>query len=276
MRSTIHLLSARDCLALRPLMQPIVARTYATSAFARDLAGLDTQELVAAGRELIDARPLTRPELGRLLQERWPDRNPDSLGAAVCYLIPMVQATPRGLWGASGPAAWATVESWLGQPLAADPPPPDALVLRYLAAFGPASVADIRAWSGLTGLAEVAERLRPNLRAFRDEHGRELLDLPDAPRPDPDTPAPPRLLPAYDNVLLSHADRARINDLGRPVPLPPGNGATRGTLLVDGFLRGTWRIDRGRLHIEPFVPLDDTASDALAAEADELLTFVDG
>jgi hypothetical protein len=273
MRATIHLLSARDCQALRPVMQPVIARSYAGSPFARNLAGVDVDALLAAGRELLDERPLTRAELGRRLRERWPDREPESLGTAVCLLVPTVQATPRGLWGATGPAAWATVESWLGEPLPA-PRAPDAAVLRYLAAFGPATVADIRTWSGLSGLREVIARLRPRLHAFRDEDGRELLDLPAGPRPDPETPAPPRLLPDYDNVLLSHADRRRINDLGRPVPLPPGSGARTGNVLVDGFFRGRWRLDGARVRIEPFARLSRADSSALAAEADALLRLV--
>jgi Winged helix DNA-binding domain len=277
MRSTIHLLTARDCLALRPVMQPVVARTYAGSAFARRLAGVDAAELVAAGRALLDECPRGRAELGALLSARWPDHDPDALAAAVCFLVPAIQATPRGLWGTGGAVAWVTIEAWLGEPLPDGPVASDAAVLRYLAAFGPAAVADIRAWSGLAGLREVVERLRPRLRTFRDAEGRELLDLPDAPRPHPDTPAPPRFLPEYDNVLLAHADRTRVNDERRKVPYPGGNGAVMGTLLVDGFYRGTWRIvrhgGRARLRVEPFRRLAMHEADAVSAEASRLLSF---
>jgi hypothetical protein len=153
--------------------------------------------------------------------------------------------------------------------------PPDDLVLRYLAAYGPATVMDVQTWSGLTRLSEVTERLRPRLRTFRTEQGGEVFDLPDAPRPDPDTPAPPRFLPAYDNVLLSLADRSRLIPDGRPVPLPPGHGARSGTLLVDGLFRGTWKItrhqDNATVHVEPFVPLPDEG--AIIEEARRLLDF---
>src|SRR2546423_13862167 len=135
------------------------------------------------------------------------------------------------------------LSTWLGAPRDVEPTDDD-LVLRYLGAFGPATVRDAQTWSGLTRLREVVERLRPKLRAFRDEQGVELLDLPDAPRPEPDTPAPPRFLPEYDNLLLSHADRSRVIPDGRPVPLPPGNGGNVGTLLVDGLFRATWAISR--------------------------------
>jgi hypothetical protein len=124
----------------------------------------------------------------------------------------------------------------------------------------------------------VMERLRPGLRSFRDEHGNELLDLPDAPRPDPETPAPPRFLPEYDNVLLSHADRTRIITDGRRPPLFPGSGGVLGTVLIDGFFRGTWKITSHRgsatVLIEPFEPLQEPDRTALAEEGERLVRFV--
>ena len=151
------------------------------------------------------------------------------------------------------------------------------LVLRYLAAYGPASVADIQAWSGLTRLREVTGRLGTRLRAFTGTAGNGqsagLLDLPDAPRPDPDVPAPPRFLPEYDNLLLSYAERSRVIPHRRPVPLPPGHGATGGTLLVDGRWQGDWKISQGGLEIRPFIRLSPTDRDAIAAEGERLLGF---
>jgi hypothetical protein len=195
--------------------------------------------------------------------------------------VPTVQVPPRGIWGSSGPAAFTTTEAWLGAP-----PAPgtrdvlDRMVLRYLAAFGPATVRDAQTWSGLTRLGEVADRLRPRLRTFRDADGRELIDLPDAPIPDPDTPAPPRFLPEYDNVLLSHADRSRVIPVSRSVPLPPGPGGARGTVLVDGFWQATWKITRtpeggaAVLRIEPFGHLSRGEAAAVAEEGARLLCFV--
>jgi hypothetical protein len=177
---------------------------------------------------------------------------------------------PRGIWGKNGPAAWAPVESWLGAPL--HTVPTDALVLRYLGAFGPARVADIQLWSGLTRLREVAERLP--LRKFRGEAGQELFDIPDAPRPPQDTPAPPRYLPEYDNLLLSHKDRTRVILDNRSVPLPPGNGATAGTFLIDGMWQGTWQSRDQSLLIQPFTKLRRADRDALLAGAARLSAFV--
>jgi hypothetical protein len=288
MRNTVHLVTAADCLAAKGLFRAGSARSFGSSPFARNVADVDLDALVDAGRALLAEGPRTRGELGRLLAARWPGRDPASLAYAVTYHVPTVQVPPRGIWGSAGPAAFTTTDAWLG----GGPPPscdgPDGLVLRYLAAFGPATVQDAATWSGLTGLREVAERLRPRLRAFRDADGRELLDLPDAPRPDPDTPAPPRFLPEYDNLLLSHADRARVIPGRRSVPLPPGAGGTCGTVLVDGFWRATWRITRGReggrgnggrengaavLWVEPFMPLAPGQTAAMAEEGARLLAF---
>lgn len=284
MRSTIHLVTVRDCLALRPLMQPVLERSL-KGTFGRRLAGLDMAEVAAAGRALVEQQPRSFSALGALLRERWPDRDPNALTNLVRAFVPLVQVPPRGIWGATGPIAHTSAEAWLGRPLDSDPSP-DAMVLRYLAAFGPASVADVQAWSGLTRLRAIVERLRPCLLTFRDERGRELFDLPDAPRPNPDTPAPPRYLPEYDNLLLSHDDRAhvmtrddriRVMPHDRSVPLYPGNGGTFGTLLVDGFFEGTWQITRrdnaATLLVQPFETLSREDRDGLAEEGTRLLAF---
>jgi hypothetical protein len=293
-RGTVHLVTARDAVGLRALVQPVAARTFAGSPFSRDVAGLDLAELVSTGQTLLAATPRTRAELGRLLAGRYPGRDGLSLAFAVNMLVPMVQVPPRGIWGVTGPAALTPLSSWLGVPLDVEPSIDD-LVLRYLGAFGPATVKDAQTWSGLTRLREVVERLRPKLRAFRDETGAELFDLPEAPRPHPDTPAPPRFLPEYDNLLLSHADRTRVVPDGRAVPLPPGNGANTGTLLVDGTFRATWTITRddegsgsarvGRggagifggvtLSVEPFVRLSRREAADVTEEGARLLGFTD-
>ncbi|MDP9370250.1 MAG: winged helix DNA-binding domain-containing protein [Chloroflexota bacterium] len=277
LRTTIHLVTARDCLALRPALQSVLERTLKNTAYGQGVTSMDTEALLATGRVLLEERPRTLTELGKLLSERWPDREPANLAYAIHYLLPLVQVPPRGLWGASGQATWTTVESWLGRPLDAALGL-DAIVLRYLAAFGPATVADVRMWSGLTGLREVIERLRPELRTFRDERDRELFDLPDAPRPDPDIPAPPRFLPEYDNVFLSHADRTRIISEDHRARLATKNGVGPGPFLIDGFVRGTWKIDKQRtgatLRLTPLEPILASDRTALEEEGARLLAFI--
>ncbi|MFG3512427.1 winged helix DNA-binding domain-containing protein [Streptomyces bobili] len=272
MRSTIHTHTADDCLTLRPLVQP--ARDRELTIFRKGLQGVDLDRLAALARDLVEAEPRTMNQLREALSAEWPDADPQALAIAARCKLPLVQVTPRGLWGRSGQVVLTTAEHWLGRP--AEPAPaPDAVALRYLAAFGPASVKDMQTWSGLTRLREAFERLRPRLVTFRDENGVELFDLPDAPRPDPDTPAPPRFLPEFDNLLLSHADRARV--------VPPehhgrswqGNQAYR-TLLVDGFLAGVWKLEADALVVEPFTPLGRQRQQEVTAEGERLLKAMYG
>ncbi|GGR97245.1 hypothetical protein GCM10010252_39880 [Streptomyces aureoverticillatus] len=288
MRSTVHTLTAGDMLTLRPLTQPAIDREL--RAFRGGLAGVDLDRLTALARAYVEEEPRTPAQLRAELLRHWPDADPQSLGIAARARLPLVQVTPRGLWRRSGQVALTTAEHWLGRPFAAAPTPeaPGALddtVLRYLAAFGPASVKDMQTWAGLTRLRDAFERLRPRLRTFRDERGVELFDLPDAPpssrlrsnrgyplRPDPDTPAPPRFLPEYDNLLLSHADRTRI------VPDAYKSRTWKVNqpfcvFLVDGFLAGVWRLEESkdgaaRLTVEPFGTLTKARRDEVAAEAE--------
>jgi hypothetical protein len=276
MRATIHLVSARDCLALAPLLRPVLERNFWTgSPFGRRVKGVDLDAVLAAGRALLDEQPRTTAQLRRRLGELWPGEDAGSLAYAVHHLVPVVQVPPRGVWGQKGLPTWATTETWLGRPL--DPAPSiDRVVLRYLAAYGPAGVMDVQAWSGLTRLREVTDRLRPRLRAFRSEAGRELFDLPDAPRPDPDTPAPVRFLPQYDNVLLAHADRTHI--AGEGAGRWPTDGLHWSALLVDGHVRGVWRLEQARaaatLTVRPLGPLAGQDHDAVAEEGAGLLKLL--
>jgi Winged helix DNA-binding domain len=278
MRGTIHLVTARDCLAMWPVMRSFLEGRFRRNPWGRNLAGMEIEDVLKAGRALVEDEPMTNPQLGSLLVKGWPDRDSTSLAAAARYLLPMVQIPPRGIWGASGRAVHTTAEHWLGRPLETQTSP-DRMILRYLGAFGPATVADMRTWSGLSGLREVTERLRPRLRPFRDEKDRELFDVPDGSLPDPETPVPPRFLPTYDNILLSHADRSRIISKDDRRRLTASSyGENFGTVLIDGFVRGTWRIDRGRgaatLVIRPLERLAKPAIRALTREGARLLAFV--
>jgi hypothetical protein len=305
MRNTVHLVDAADYVRFRPLYQPLLGRHLAGN-FGKNLVGVDLAELAAAAAALLGETPLTRVELGARLASRWPDHDPASLAYAASHLLPLVQVPPRGLWGEPNQrAAFFLASAWLaGHDPSASPGPPgsapaapahsasapapapapapvsrstmlEQLVLRYLAAYGPASVADVQAWSGLTRLREVTDRLGSRLRAFAGPDGARLLDLPDAPRPAPDVPAPPRFLPEYDNLLLSYAERTRVIPHRRPVPLPPGHGATGGTLLVDGSWQADWKISQGGLEIRPFIRLNHADRDAIVAEGERLLGFAD-
>jgi hypothetical protein len=281
MRGTIHLVSARDCLELRSLLEPVFGRWF-RSTYARQLAGADLAEVAAAGRALVESEPMMFRQLGEALAARWPDHPPDALAQAIRALVPLVQVPPRAVWGRAGQSLHTSAEHWLGGSV------PDAgtgglarLVTRYLAAFGPATVRDAQAWSGLTGLRAVMEQLRPSLVTFRDEHGAELFDLPCAPRPGGDVPVPVRLTAEFDNLLLSHADRSRVVSAGHLKRLYRINGIFPGTVLIDGFVAGMWRLalsrDAATLTIELFPPAtqhDPAAEEAaVAAEAERMLEF---
>ncbi|AJE80998.1 hypothetical protein SLNWT_0622 [Streptomyces albus] len=275
LRSTLHTHTARDLLRLRPFVQP--AKDRELHHFRKGLTGVDLDRLSALARELVEDEPRTMAQLRTALGAAWPDAEPRALAMAARCLLPLIQVTPRGLWGRGGQVALTTAEKWLGRAAAEAVEPLGAgeAVRRYLAAFGPASVKDMGTWCGLTGLRAGFEELRPALRVFRDEHGTELFDLPEAPRPDPDTPAPPRFLPEYDNLLLSHADRTRV--------IPPvhrhrhvrGNQAFR-TLLLDGFLAGLWRLDesgeRPLLTVELFEGASRAARSGIEEEAGRLMS----
>ncbi len=276
MRGTIHLVSARDCLLLRPLLQPVLDRALATT-FGRQLAGADVPSVGEAGRLLAERQPRTFAELGSLLGETWPDHPPAALAQAVRAVVPLVQVPPRAVWGHAGQARHTPAETWLGRPLDTGGSLA-VMVRRYLAAFGPATVRDVQAWSGLTRLREVIEPMRPGLRTFHDEDGRELFDLPGAPRPDPEVPAPARLVPEYDNLILSHDDRTRILSEGDRKRLFSLLNVFPGTVLLGGFARGMWRLGRSRdtatLTVELFgdrVPARDR--DEVTAEAGRVLAF---
>lgn len=273
LRTTLHLMTARDFLTLRPVLQDVLERAWRSSPFAKDLVGLDLAEVVAAGRELVEAEPLTTAQLAKALAERWPDRVPNSLAYASRFLLPIVQVPPRGLWGKKAAPKATTAQVWLGQPLATETAA-DAAVLRYLAAFGPASVADIRIWSWLTGLRAVVDRLRPRLRTFQDEDGRELFDVEDGLLVDADVPAPIRLLPQYDNIFLSHDDRSRILFEKMTVP----DMVWKGGVLVDGFISGAWRIRREKqqatMTIELVTPVTAAQRVEIEEEAARAFAFV--
>jgi hypothetical protein len=281
MRSTIHLLSAEDFVALRALSDEAVGRNLSGQApWARAVRQADRAALAADLRAALADGPLTREELISRLSGRWSVALAGAAATSVAILAPCVQAPPRGLWGQGGPVAWAAVEQWLGTELPDPPPSPVGFLLRYLAAFGPASVADMRAWAGWKGLRQVMDAARVPLRRFRSEHGRELLDLPHAPHADSGLAAPVRLLPEYDNVHFAYQARERINPHRFPIPLAPGNGAAMGTFLADGVFTGTWKRHvsadghTATLAIRPYRRLTAAEHTDLHQEGGALLAFL--
>lgn len=275
MRATLHLVSARDALALRPLLQPVQDRGLAGN-FGKRLAGADADAIAALGREWTAERPQSFAELGERLAERWPGRDPEALAAAVRARVPLVQTPPRGLWGRSGQALHAPLETWTGLPQETGCTD-EALVVRYLSAFGPASVKDMQVWSGLTKLQDAVRRLGPRLVRFRSEHGTELYDLPEAPRPDARIPCPPRFLGEFDQMLLAYADRSRVLSEPHKQRVFTANGLVRPVFLLDGFVAGKWEIRQRRgdalLLVEPFAPLSAGDREALGEEGARLLAF---
>jgi len=274
LRATLHLVTRRDALVLRSIVDAVLDRTlHSQSPFGRAIAGVDVDELTSFASTLLEEQPRTRAQLGPLLEERWPDHDGPSLAYACTYLLHLVQVTPRGLWNRSGASAFTTLESWLGERPARDAAPDD-MVLRYLAAFGPATPADIRTWSGLAGAAEILERLGPRLRMLRDDAGRDLFDVPRGPLPREGVPAPVRFLPEYDNAVLSHADRSRIVTSETKAWTEVGWGL----VLVDGFTAARWRAfpdgDTTGLRVEPFRKLTSAERDDVEREATDLAAFL--
>lgn len=277
MRSTIHLVSAADALRLRPLMQPAVMRELATPAMRRSLDGLDLDKLADEAARVLREQPLTPARLGTALAETWPECVPHDLAHAARSVLPLVQIPPRGLWDRSGATTLATAQHWLGRDLDSDPSW-DAVALRYLAAFGPASTADVVAWSRITGLSAVLARLRPRLKVLHDEEGRELFDLPRAPRPPTSIPAPPRFLPDFDNLLLAHADRNHVFADEHRKSIQSTNGVLPGTLLVDGFVGAVWNLEcddkSALLVVRSLDTIRSADADAIRDEARALLYFL--
>jgi hypothetical protein len=276
MRATLHLMTATDYTAFRTTLQPML--DGALRALGDRAQGLDLRKVVPAARSLLADEPLTFNEVRALLQERFPDVNDRALGYAVRLRVPLVMVPTQDRWGFPRTARFTPADGWLETGPAAETAI-DELMVRYLAAYGPASAADAQTWCGLPTTGEALERLRPDLRVFTDDKGRELFDLPEAPRPDEDAPAPARFLPEFDSLVLAHADRRRvIADAHRPM-LTTKNLRVRAVFLWDGFARGIWETEYKRkiatLRMRPFEPLPRTAVDELAAEGEALLRFLE-
>jgi hypothetical protein len=274
MRGTIHTVSARDAYGIRPWVQPMLERLFATTPWGKALRGIELAPMLAAAAELTAETPLTRADLGPLLALRFPDLDGSDLAWAFSYLVPVVQPTPRGVWGRTGKSALTPLTAWL--PNEHSKQAAEEIVARFLTAFGPASVADISTWSGLTRLREIVESM--DLRRYRNEDGTELFDVPDGLLPDPDTLVPTRFAPEYDNALLAYDDRSRVIADEEHEMLVGGPGGHIGTVLVDGFVRATWaltgRDEISRLTIRQSGKLNRTERKGIEAEGRNLFAFL--
>lgn len=277
MRSTLHLLSARDYQQFRMTLQPALDGAM-RSVLKQRGAEVDLEGILAIARQAFET-PHTFEEVRDLMRSRYPEADERAMGYAVRNRLPLVQVPTDAPWGFPTTPLFVQSAAWLGE--AASPEARlEALFLRYLAAFGPATVADFQRWTGLPALKSVLSGLRERLLVLHDERGRELLDLPDAPRPDEGVEAPVRYLPDFDNVILAHDDRARlIDDADRARIFNKANLRVLPTILVDGRVAGSWAITgtktRPALVVTPFAPLGGRDRASLAEEGERLLRFAE-
>ncbi|WP_246572372.1 winged helix DNA-binding domain-containing protein [Kineosporia corallincola] len=274
MRRTVHLMTAQDAHSWRPRHHALL-RQKILGVYKNDLSGVDLDQLTARAQQLMDDEtPRSLGDVGREMARFWPGTSPRALGeAVVAALVPMVQIPPRGVWRSTGGALYRPLDAWIGEEVQAGADQHDHdLIRRYLGAFGPASSADLRAWCGLAGLPASLATLREELVELRDERGRRLLDLPGAPLPDPETPAPVRFLPSFDNAVLGYHERSRIiDDEYRPLSV---TGAR--FVLVDGRACATWTTGKsgGQVVVHPLRPFTRAENTEIADEAERLSTFL--
>jgi hypothetical protein len=278
MRGTIHLMSTNDFMRFRPVLAEMLARG-AHSIVGKQLPGVDVKDVHKVGRDFFAKAPATFDDLRKHLEGTAYAAAVRAAAYTVRMGIPLVMVPEDVAWGWPASAQFALAEKWFGAKTAVKASAVDDLVLRYLSAFGPATPGDAQTWSGVRGLRETFERLRPKLVTFRDARKRELFDLPDAPRPDEDTGAPVRFLPEFDNALLAHDDRTRIIADEHRGAVFLKNLQVLGTFLVDGFVAGTWRVDRTKkealLSLRPFGKIAKRVSTDLEDEGASLLRFLE-
>lgn len=276
MRRTLHLTTAEDYVRFRPALRSLHKRDLQVH-FNKQQPGLEQNSLIAQMRAFVQEKPRTNVEIRARLAELVPAMD-ERLLYKVRISLSLIQVFPGGVWGVGGSRAYAEATAWLGRSFVSETEGLRWLILSYLRAFGPASVKDLQAWSGLRGLQPAVDALRAELVTFRDEQGRELFDVPDAPLASGDRPAPVRFLPDFDDLVLGYQDRQRIiADKYRPFVFP-GNSMVLPTFLVDGFVGGVWKIERTTtraiLRIQAFQPLAETVRQELREEGERLMHWV--
>ncbi len=273
-RGTLHLCTAEDYLRFRTALQPLLIG--AASAIARQRGeDFDLDKVLKAARKFIGEKPRSFAEISEMVAKLMPDHDVGAMRYSVRTRLPLVQTPITTGWSYSNKPEFTLAESWIGRPLSPQDNLRD-LVFRYLAAFGPAAATDMQTWLGMK-LKDMFEKLKPELQTYRDEGRRELFDLPGLSLPEGDVPAPVRFLPEYDNLLLSHSNRTRViaDEYRKQVYLPGLRVAA--TILVDGFVRGAWKIEKTKttatLVIEPFDKLTKKDRAALIEEGERLTRF---
>ena len=273
MRITLHLVSANDYILFAgALKAPWV--TQLRRRMERMGVDVDVPALAEQALALMADGPRSRSEVLEVFGST--GEQPWFIWTLVQAELGLVRTPDSATWRPTlGRVSYVPSQTWLGRRPDTGPQALVHLARRYLSAFGPASRADLAQWSGLpvSALRPGLEALEP-LRRFRDERGRELLDLPRSPLPSADVPAPVRFLPQWDSSLLAYDIRERILPEAYRKTVIQRNGDVRPTFLVDGFVAGTWRARRGRVELEPFDPLPRAARRDLEAEAKRLETFL--
>jgi hypothetical protein len=275
-RATLHLCTAEDYARFRMTLQPVLSGIWSAMAKQRG-EDFDLDKVLKAARKFIGEKPRAFAEISEMVTKLAPDQDVGAMRYSVRTHIPLVQVPIASGWGYSNKPEFTLAEAWIGRAIS----PEDKLrelVLRYLAAFGPASVTDAQTWLGLK-LKDTFEKLRPELQTYRGEGRLELFDLPGVSLPAEDAPAPARFLPEFDNLLLSHSNRKRVvaDEFRSKVYLPGLRVAA--TILVDGFVRGAWKVEKTQtaaaLVIEPFDKLTKKDRAALSEEGERLIRFVE-
>ena len=274
-RSTLHLVSAADHQRFQSIIQPALLRGLRSFFGARG-ADLDIERLLGIAKPFLESN---QPAIGALrahLQEHEPGLNKEAMAYAVRSYLPLVQIPPSGTWGAGTRATYTTAEKWLGPANPADLP---SLFRRYLAAFGPADVMDFQTWTGITRLKSRLAPALGELKIYQTETGRDIYDLPEATIAAPDSIAPIRFIPEYDNLLIAHRDRSRILPDEHRKKVILSAGRVIGTVLIDGVVGGTWNVKKDKhshsLYVKLFAAQPKQTLRAIEAEGNRLLRFFD-
>ncbi|MBI1278903.1 MAG: winged helix DNA-binding domain-containing protein [Anaerolineaceae bacterium] len=278
MRATLHLVSAADYVRFRTALNPVLEG--AAESITKKRTPIDKDRVLKVAHDFIAEKPRTFAEISTMLSTEMPDSDVGAMRYTVRTHIPLVQVPVTTGWSYPGTPAFTLADDWLGKSISPEDHTRE-LVLRYLATFGPATIADVQTWSflKLADLKVIIESLRPELIVYRDEKKKELFDVKDAPLPDANRSVPIRFLPEFDNLLLSHKVRTRVvaDEHRKKVYLPALRVAA--TILVDGFVGAVWKVEKAKgtatISIEPLVKLTKSQREKIASEAENLVRFVE-